>query len=200
MLLLWFAVADTDTQLQQLPGGMPTRGSALHVLLLLAALTAVTAARYEVEGPATTQPFSVLGPLPALARRLFGLSAPDAVEQDVDAAVGRKLLISTGNSTCSVRPTQVLAMNKELRAEATMSLDYGTGVIGYFRMRFVDCSPSNSSICSMSSSNGQQGVFEVGRVTASYSAGSAVTYVGWLTTFPSTVLFVWQWSWAALVE
>lgn len=145
---------------------MSIRASTLQVVLLLATLAAVTGARLNAATPvaATQQSSSSLRALPALGRRLLGFSAAAAAQAD-DTAAGRRLLISTGNNnTCSVRPTQIQAINRQLRAEVTVSVDYGgSSFSGYFRTRFVDCSPSNSSLCSLSSSNGQPGVFEVGR-------------------------------------
>jgi len=145
--------------------GWSPRSPALQLLLLLAATATASAGRFE-HGYASTgalQPSSLLGPLPALTRRLLGIrAAADQQLQPGQHAVGRKLLVPGGTSTCSVDASSLSAANSAVRAEATMSVDYGTSVTGYFRMRFVDCSPANSTICTNSTYNGQPGVFEVG--------------------------------------
>lgn len=146
--------------------GWSPRSPALQLLLLLAVTATASAGRFEHghTSAAAAQPSSLLGPLPALTRRLLGIraAADQQLHHPAQHATGRKLLVTGGSSTCSVDASSLNAANSAVRAEATMSVDYGTNVTGYFRMRFVDCSPANSTICTNSTFGGQPGVFEVG--------------------------------------
>jgi len=133
------------------------------LLLLLATLAAASASRPQYAGHTTAAQPSLLGRLPAFTRGLLSFGAQKGQQSQTEGHVSarRQLLISTGNDTCSLRPTSVSTLNQEVRAEATMSVDYGTRVSGYFRMRFVDCSPEGSSMCSNSTYNKEPGVFKV---------------------------------------